>query len=150
MSGRDTPSLHNVAGGPMIPGKSRAHKKKLGRPASFQEEDIDWESLTPEERRKIRRRLSNRRSAHRVRQRRLEMMDTLQSKVEMLHKQQAVMIARLQEGEAEQEQLTNELSVARERWAATAQENMRLVGENARLRRMLEEAKVGRGVVGGL
>ncbi len=128
--------------GPSTPANSRGRKKKLGRPATFEEEDIDWDKLTPEERRKIRRRLSNRRSAHRVRQRRLEMMDTLQSKVEMLHKQQAVMIARLQEGDSKQEQLRNELVVARERWAATAQENMRLVAENATLRRLLEDAKV--------
>lgn len=137
--------------------------RKKGRPAAFQEEDIDWTSLTPEERRKIRRRLSNRASAHRVRQRRLEMMDSLQSKVrrtlqhlhsalihksvclaqiQLLHQQQGVMIARMQAGEDAQQQLRAELAVARERWATTAEENMRVHADNTMLRRLLDDAKV--------
>lgn len=76
----DTPA-DPVLEGQEPPTSHAAGSRKKGRPAAFQEEDIDWTSITPEERRKIRRRLSNRASAHRVRQRRLEMMDTLQSKV---------------------------------------------------------------------
>jgi predicted Fe-S protein YdhL (DUF1289 family) len=52
--------------------------KKLGRPASFDEEELDWEAMSPEEKRKARRRISNRASALRVRQRHNERLHDMQ------------------------------------------------------------------------
>lgn len=52
------------------------------------------------------------------------------------------MIARMQASEDAEQQLRAELAVARQRWASTAQDNMRLHAENTMLRQLLDDAKV--------
>ena len=55
-------------------------KKKVGRPITYKG-DPEANDLTEEERRRIKRRIANRESARRVRQKRHDLMDDLQVNV---------------------------------------------------------------------
>ena len=57
-------------------------KKKVGRPITYNG-DPNAPELTEAERRKVKRRIANRESARRVQQRRKEMIDELQHKVQL-------------------------------------------------------------------
>jgi hypothetical protein len=65
-------------------GDQSKEKRKVGRPITYKG-DPDSNNLTEEERRRIKRRIANRESARRVRQKRQDLMEELQMSVSPLY-----------------------------------------------------------------
>ncbi|KAK9840565.1 hypothetical protein WJX81_001658 [Elliptochloris bilobata] len=137
-SDMDDEELDEEEGGGRGGGRSGGkEKKKVGRPIAYKG-DPDAPGLTEEDRRRIKRRIANRESARRVRQKRQEQLDELEIKVGELARQNQALAAHLAEVEAHKGQLAAQVAALRERWQGAAAENLRLTGELAALRKTLQ------------
>jgi len=106
-------------------------KKKVGRPITYKG-DVNSKDLTEAERRRIKRRVANRESARRVRQKRQETMEEMQSRMDAMQQQTAALSARLQEVEQHKAMLLGQLTQMRDKWSAAVNENVRLQDEVTR------------------
>jgi hypothetical protein len=123
-------------------------KKKVGRPITYKG-DPNSAHLTEGERKRIKRRIANRESARRVRQKRLELLDELQLKIQELQVQQQQLVNHVNGVENAKAVLASQLNVVREKWAQTTNENMKLRSEMNQLRSAFESAG-GMGSAGSL
>lgn len=116
----------------------------LRRPLSFQSDEVieEGRGLTEDERRRLKRRIANRESARRVRQKRAEMLEELQQKCTALTQQNARLLAHIANGEHQRQSLQSQVAVLRERLLSKAAENNGMHGEIAALRKVLLEKGV--------
>ena len=75
------------------------------------------------------RRVANRESARRVRQKRQETMEEMQARMDAMQRQTAALTARLQEVEGHKAMLVAQLNSMRDKWSLAVSENLRLADE---------------------
>lgn len=119
-----------------LEGKAKG-KKKVGRPIAYKGDPND-PRLTEDERRRIKRRIANRESARRVRQKRQELMDDCSSRLQLLTQQNQRLVAYVSTLENQKNLLFSQLATLRERLSLFNSENVRLNNENNTLRSLLE------------
>eukprot|EP00884_Botryococcus_braunii_P021449 jgi/Botrbrau1/7989/Bobra.384_2s0017.1 len=117
--------------------KTLKERKKVGRPIAYKG-DPNSPALTEEERRRVKRRIANRESARRVRQKRQDHLGELQIKVQHIQTQNQNLLLHCNEVEKEKHFISQQLGDMRDKWASAAHENMRLRGELAAVRKALE------------
>lgn len=113
----------------------------LGRPIAYPGDPSD-EHLTEEERRRLKRRIANRESARRVRQKRQEQMEELQAKVSSLTHQNARLLSHIASAEQTRQGLQSQVVELREALAAKAAETSGLLAEAMALRKALSDRGV--------
>ncbi|BDA47047.1 probable bZIP transcription factor 11 at N-terminal half [Coccomyxa sp. Obi] len=118
-------------------GGDSAEKKRVGRPIAYKG-DPNSPNLTEEERRRIKRRIANRESARRVRQKRQDVMEELQVKINALQAQNQRLMAHVGEVEAHKSMLTGQVTALRNKWTTASSDNMRLQAELGTLHKSLQ------------
>jgi hypothetical protein len=113
----------------------------LGRPIAYSGDPLD-EHLTEEERRRLKRRIANRESARRVRQKRQEQMEDLQGKVSALTHQNARLLSHIASAEQTRQGMQAQVMELREALAAKAAETSGLLAEAMALRKSLTDRGV--------
>ena len=108
----------------------------LGRPITFTGDPMA-KDLTEDERRRLKRRIANRESARRVRQKRQELLEELQQKVTQMTHQNARLLTHIASAEHGRQNLQSQVILLRERFAAKAAENNGLIAETLALRKAL-------------
>ena len=89
------------------------------------------------------RRIANRESARRVRQKRQDVMEDLQVKINALQAQNQRLMSHVGEVEAHKGMLTGQVTQLRSKWTAATNDNMRLQAELATLRKTLQVCLAG-------
>ncbi|BDA50434.1 hypothetical protein COCOBI_16-1100 [Coccomyxa sp. Obi] len=105
------------------------------------EQDPDAPGLTLEQRRKIRRRINNRASARRVRQKREEELHKISAQVARLDQERQLLTARVSQTQNGCSQLAMQLKETRERWQITCLTNATLHKELMALRDMWQRQR---------
>ncbi|KAK9824564.1 hypothetical protein WJX72_011336 [[Myrmecia] bisecta] len=117
--------------------KVAADQRRMGRPVAY-EGDPDSSQLTAEERRRIRRRINNRESARRVREKRQEIMDRITEQMRALEGDKAKLVKYVGEVEDTCRAMTDEMRRVKERWCQSCIENVKLYKEVFELRKRLQ------------
>ncbi|KAK9826511.1 hypothetical protein WJX81_008584 [Elliptochloris bilobata] len=117
---------------PELP-KETKEKRKVGRPIAWVG-DPNSPDLTPQERRRIKRRIANRESARRVRARRQDLLEDMIEKAKDIEAANAEMQRHAQECDEQCRALEAQAAEFHGRWRATVAENKRLQGELVKLR----------------
>lgn len=112
-------------------------RKKVGRPITYNG-DPNSPNLTEEERRKVKRRIANRESARRVQQRRKEIIEDLQIKLQHEQSHYRQLMSHLATVEKEKEALGAQVEAAQSQWTRHVADNRRLVAEVQQLREQYE------------
>jgi FtsZ-binding cell division protein ZapB len=112
-------------------------KKKVGRPIAYKG-DINSPHLTEAERRRIKRRVANRESARRVRQKRQETMEELQIRMGKVKEENAALANYLTEVQGQKQELQAQLARLQGEWAAANSNNLRLMEEVSTKRNSLQ------------
>ncbi|CAL5225656.1 g8514 [Coccomyxa viridis] len=118
-------------------------KRKVGRPIAYQG-DPDSPDLDPEERQIILRRIANRRSARRGRERRQNEVDKLTKKVLETEASNAALKARVKASESKENAMRHELTELRERARELAVKNGLMQHDIAHLTSALAERRQAR------
>ena len=113
----------------------------LGRPITYSGDPVA-DNLNEDERRRLKRRIANRESARRVRQKRQEQMEDLQQKVTALTHQNARLLAHIATAEHNRQSMQNHVILLRERFAAQVTENSSLLSESLALKKALQGAGI--------
>ncbi|GAB4824104.1 hypothetical protein N2152v2_011150 [Parachlorella kessleri] len=116
--------------------KGGPKRKQVGRPLKYKG-DPNAPHLTEEERRRIKRRIANRESARRVRQKRNEYMDDLQSKCTALSQQNARLLSHVAALESQNRTLVAQVGLMRDKYNIKAGENAQLYNALAHAKRLL-------------
>ncbi|KAK9823792.1 hypothetical protein WJX72_005527 [[Myrmecia] bisecta] len=122
----------STRGGPKV-----KEKRKVGRPVSYQG-DPNAPHLTEAEKRRIKRRIANRESARRVRQKRQGQLEELQDKMQGLQGRNQQLQQRCMEAEKQMPILQQRMLQMRSHWLDAAAKNMHQHRELARLHKQLE------------
>jgi hypothetical protein len=112
-------------------------RKKVGRPIEY-EGDPDSPLLSEQERRRIKRRISNRESARRVRHKRQEVVDEMQATMDKLKEHNSKLQTRAQKSDYEKQQLAKQLSSLEGKYEQMSAENSRMAMEVHGLRQTLQ------------
>jgi hypothetical protein len=110
---------------------------QVGRPRNYAG-DPELDTLGEEDRRRLKRRIANRESARRVRQKRQEMIDEMQMKITALSHQNARVLAAFANSEQQRQSLQNNLAIVSERFAIKLQEDNKIFMEHAAMRWALQ------------
>ncbi|KAK9788166.1 hypothetical protein WJX73_007701 [Symbiochloris irregularis] len=105
-----------------------AKRKRLPIPVAIDEEGNE-RALTPKETRRLRRRITNRESAHRMRAKRQEELDIVQREAQSMSHENAKLRGYIEQLENEQHSLAQEMVNWQTRWKSTAAKNVRLYHE---------------------
>ncbi|KAK9917908.1 hypothetical protein WJX75_009443 [Coccomyxa subellipsoidea] len=113
------------------------NKKKVGRPITYKG-DPEASNLTEEEKRRIKRRIANRESARRVRQKRHDLMEDLQVNIETMQQRNGKLLAHCGRIEKQKAAVMGQMAEMQEKWGQAASEGSRLQAEIATMRQTLE------------
>jgi len=115
------------------PDSPRKGKRKVGRPISYQG-DINSPLLSEAERRRMKRRVDNRESARRVRNKRQSFLQEICSKIATMKSSNASLKAQIAQDQAQSRKMEADIAEARMQFATVEQEGARLRNEVGMLR----------------
>ncbi|CAL5225892.1 g8679 [Coccomyxa viridis] len=123
---------------------SPREKRKVGRPIIYSG-DPDAPDLTPQERRRIRRRIANRESARRVRAKRQDLIEEMSIKAQEMQEVNAKLVARAQSVEEKHNQMMQHVTQMNECLKQKTLDNERLQMELNLLKRSMKDKGEGGG-----
>jgi hypothetical protein len=119
-----------------LPDSPRKGKRKVGRPIAYQG-DINSPHLTEAERRRMKRRVDNRESARRVRNKRQSFLQEMANKISTMKSSNASLKAQIARDDALSRQMEADIADARIQCSAAEEEGARLRSEVGMLRQHL-------------
>ncbi|BDA51202.1 probable bZIP transcription factor 11 at C-terminar half [Coccomyxa sp. Obi] len=136
VSGEESNLLRRSARNHGTDNRRSNEKRKVGRPIIYCG-DPDSPDLTPQERRRIRRRIANRESARRVRAKRQDLLEDMSIKVRELEEHNAKLMQRAASVETKHAGMMEQVAQINACLQAKSEENERLQAELERLRQSL-------------